>query len=290
MRSVLVAAGSLAALIYGCAPQMGDGRPADGGAVDGPFVPPGGDGCPLSAKLVYVIDQSGALSSFQPSTLTFQPLGLLKCTAQTGAKPFSMSIDRSAGAWVLYNSAELFKVSTVDAACQKTAFSSGLNGFENYGMGFVSNLAGSQDETLYIAGGPIGAPPSAAKLGSLDLTTFTVTTHGSVAGLPELTGTGDAKLWGFYPSSSMPRVVQLDRASGAELRSLPLMPLAGGAVAWAFAFWGGDFWIFLQRGTEPSTNVWRVRGADGSVTKVLDNTGRVLVGAGVSTCAPTTIL
>jgi len=59
----------------------------------------------------------------------------------------------------------------------------------------------------------------------------------------------------------------------------------GNPSAWAFAFWGGDFYIFLKRDTDNSTNVWHLTAA-GQVSKALNDTGRTIVGAGVSTCAP----
>jgi hypothetical protein len=65
-----------------------------------------------------------------------------------------------------------------------------------------------------------------------------------------------------------------------------LPQLLGNPSAWAFAFWGGDFWVFLQRDTDPSTSVYHVNGTTGSMTTALSNTSRTIVGAGVSTCAP----
>jgi len=52
---------------------------------------------------------------------------------------------------------------------------------------------------------------------------------------------------------------------------------------WAFAFWGGDFYTF----TAPSGNtvVTRYRPSDGSITQVAQMQS-IIVGAGVSTCAP----
>jgi hypothetical protein len=57
-------------------------------------------------------------------------------------------------------------------------------------------------------------------------------------------------------------------------------------MAWAFAFWGGDFWIFLQRSQDTSTTVYRFVTATQTLSTVIANTGRTIVGAGVSTCAP----
>jgi hypothetical protein len=65
--------------------------------------------------------------------------------------------------------------------------------------------------------------------------------------------------------------------------------LAGTPTAWAFAFYGGDFWVFLQRDSDNSTNVWHLDGTSGAVTEALNDTGRTIVGAGESTCVPVTI-
>jgi len=59
--------------------------------------------------------------------------------------------------------------------------------------------------------------------------------------------------------------------------------------AWAFTFWGEDFYLY----TAPSalagrtTNVTRYRPSDGSIdTGYMRDIGFRIVGAGVSTCAP----
>jgi hypothetical protein len=193
---------------------------------------------------------------------------------------------------VLYNSGELFKVSTTDASCQPTSFVPGQKGYAVFGMGFSSDSAGSSDETLFIAGGPdASAMTPTSQFGSIAFPSLTVSNKGHVTGWPELTGTGEGNLWGFFPSqTATPRVAQLDKNSGADLTSYPLAALAGQPVAWAFAHWGGDFWVFLKRDVDPSTSVYRVNGQTGAVSTAKANTGRSIVGAGVSTCAPTTIL
>lgn len=249
-----------------------------------------GDGCSDQAKLVYVVDENNTFSSFKPDTLTLTDIGTLKCPAQFGATPFSMSVDRTATAWVLYNSGEVFKVNTQTLACSKTSFAQS-NGFVNFGMGFVANMAGATDDTLFVAGGQpmTGLGTANATLATLDVSSLNVTTIGQINGWPELTGTGDAKLWGFFPDATNPRVSQLDKTSGQEGKSYPLASLSGQPMAWAFAFWGGDFWIFLQRSSDSNTHVYHLKSSDGSVSDVIDATGRTIVGAGVSTCAPITI-
>ncbi|MSP60010.1 MAG: hypothetical protein EXR72_06650 [Myxococcales bacterium] len=293
---------ALGLLVSGCTRARDDGKPAiqwrdlaapyDGGQGSGDMtitnIDPGGPGdeCTERAKLVYVVDQNNVLSSFRPDTVKFTDIGTLKCPSEQGATPFSMAVDRSATAWVLYSSGELFKVDTTTAGCKATAFAPGQQGFEQFGMGFVTDAADSETESLFIASGPgFGT----AGLARLDAKTLKVAKVSDLTGSPELTGTGDAKLWGFFPDDLKPRVAQLNKTTGAEGKTYALQKISGQPSAWAFAFWGGDFWIFLQRIGDQSTQVHHLA-ANGTLTTPLPNTGRVIVGAGVSTCAPVTIM
>ena len=54
------------------------------------------------------------------------------------------------------------------------------------------------------------------------------------------------------------------------------------------AFWGGDFWLFYEAVGDSSSTVYQVK-ADGTMSVAVKSTGRVIVGAGVSTCAPLVI-
>jgi hypothetical protein len=256
----------------------------DGGA--------GGD-CSDAAKLVYLVDENNDFLSFNPGTLTFTKIGTLDCpTSDFTATPFSMGVDRTPTAWVLYNNGQLFKVSTTDASCQPTSFSAPA-GLGNFGMGFASNSMGSSDETLFIAGGPVGASAgsSTSTFATLSFPNLATSTKGTVQGWPELTGTGDGALWGFFPSATdIPRVAQLDKGSGADGTVFHLPSLSGMPMAWAFAQWGGSYWIFLMKDFDSSTTVYKVDGQSGALTTAKANTGRTIVGAGVSTCAPTMIL
>jgi hypothetical protein len=269
--------------------KRGNGGGDGGGGGGADLTGGGGDGCSDEAKLVYVVDQQNRFASFAPNLLQFQDLGVLACPASFGATPFSMAVDRSATAWVLYSSGELFRVDAKTVTCQASSFAQS-SGFANFGMGFSSDAAGSDAETLFIAGGGVGsAGVGSSKFATLDLSSMTASVRGTISLWPELTGTGAAELWGFFPSATTPKVAQLDKATGADLQTLPAGTLAGTPTAWAFAFWGGDFWIFLMRGAETSTTVYRMK-SDGSVATVLPNTGRTIVGAGVSTCAPIAIM
>jgi hypothetical protein len=262
----------------------------------------GNNGCSDAAKLVYVIDEDGTLYSFTPNQSDvkkslFTAIGQLNCPTGGGFgiqySPFSMSVDRNAVAWVEYTEQsdaapnQLFQVSTSNAACTATHFAGGQTGFEHFGMGFVSNSALSNDETLFIAGTPsVGMGNSS--LGTLDLSTFAIANvaNDKVQGDPELTGTGLAELWGFYPDAQKPRIAKLDKQSGAESNTIMLGPMvAGVGRAWAFAFWGGDFWVFLQKKDDATTTVYHATPA--GLKDSWPTPDKHIVGAGVSTCAPT---
>ena len=247
--------------------------------------------CLDAAKLVYVVDESYQFSSFDPSTLTFNNLGMLDCPGTTGDTPFSMAVDRAAQAWVLYQSGKVFKVDTTNnIKCTATTFQMGQDGFEQFGMGFAADDVNSDSETLFIAGGSAQDIGSGSSMfGSIGFPSMKVSSIGSVDGWPELTGTGDAKLWGFYPDTTPPKVSQIEKTSGKSLMTFPASSLQGTPEAWAFAFWGGDFWIFLKRDVDSSTTVYQLKQSDGSIKAVKSNTGRKIVGAGVSTCAPVTV-
>jgi hypothetical protein len=273
------------ALIAACGPGGRDTTDAGGGG--------GGDGgsqddCSDAARSVYVVDSNNKFSRFEPSTKTFVDLGNLSCPAQFLATPFSMGVDRDAVAWVLYSSGELFRVDTATLQCTKSTWTS-QGGLSLFGMGFSTTTVGGTTDALFVAGGS-SPTATASTLATLSTQTFTAQTLGTVQGWPELTGTGNAELWGWFPDASAPRVEQINKGNGAAVKTLPLPSLAGEPAAWAFAFWGGDFWIFLMRGNELSTTVYQIDGTTGAVKGSTPAPGRTIVGAGVSTCAPVVIL
>jgi hypothetical protein len=214
-----------------------------------------------------------------------------------------MSVDRTGTAWIEYvdqthfffQGAEMFQVSTKDASCTATTYqgTQGVRqGMDQFGSGFVSDAPGSDQETLYIAGGP-ATDTSQNWMGTFSTTNLTIVKGSMIAGRLELTGNGKAELWGFFPDlkpgDQMARISKLDKTGGTESSTIMLESSIGGstATAWAFAFYGGDFWVFLQKTGESSSSVYYVKSSDGSVQHWVAP-GRTIVGAGVSTCAPTT--
>jgi hypothetical protein len=207
-----------------------------------------------------------------------------------------MSVDRDGTAWVLYTSGDIFHVDVTNASCTASGFVKGQDSgyWKLFGMGFVADAPGSNDETLYISGGPVDASGS-GDLGAIDKTTMQITRIGSLPSSeysPELTGTGDAELFGYFPGTSSTSVAEIVKTSAMTGQSWGLSPLSGTVRAWAFAHWGGKFYIFITTtdvlGLNDTAQVVLLDPMTGnnSVISGLEDTGKIVVGAGVSTCAP----
>jgi hypothetical protein len=263
--------------------------------------------------LIYVVDDDNNLLSFDPrnvgtATNPFSMIGRLNCPAGTAldgsgpATPFSMAIDRDATAWVLYSSGRIFNVSTQNAACTATSFTAQQNvggqQWDLFGMGYVTDTAGGDTEKLWIGGGDADASVGGS-LGWLTPGSLTVNRVGALPtnaeNSPELTGLGDATLWGFYPGVTNAFVQQIDKTTGGGMGpQLTITNGLGGQVrAWAFAQWGGKFYIFVttQQGLLGTLNstVRSIDRASGVSMTLMENLPNIIVGAGVSTCAPVII-
>ncbi|MBX3229098.1 MAG: hypothetical protein KIT84_02070 [Labilithrix sp.] len=260
---------------------------------------PTDDDCSEASKLVYVLSSSYDLLSLTPSTGTFALIGHLDC-ADT-MTPNSMAVDRSGTAWVNYASGNLFKVSTKDASCEKTTYKK-QGGFTRFGMAFASDAAGSDAETLFING--IGDSFVSSKghgLFKVDQQTLKLEEIGdfsdSLKEQPaELTGRGDGKLFGFFTTKPHATLAEIDKATGATSNVKSLTGVSTGE-AWAFSYWGGDFWFYTAAlGAKASTVTRLATSGDGKISKVTTNADDIakantdgkflIVGAGVSTCAP----
>lgn len=245
------------------------------------------------AQLIYVVDSANDLRSFDPRLLPrdpFRKIGRLSCNGRRG--PYSMSVDRHGIAWIIYDDGELFKVSILDATCDRVPYDAGPSEFHRFGMGFVTDTPGGTTEKLFLS-----ADDGSRALGSIDtargllpvrIGTLTAATDRS----PELTGTSEARLFGFYPVRGQPSFVQeIDRTSGAGTgKRWPLGTTPLGEVnAWAFAQWAGVFYVFVttyDESFELDSTVRAVDRATGSYRVVLDHLPYRITGAGVSTCAP----
>lgn len=257
----------------------------------------GSDSCPERAKIVYVVTATKQLLSFTPDKLKFELVGTLACPGTGSGQPFSMAVDRLANAWVLYSTvlgsgAGVFKVSTLDASCQPTSYQNAALGFDLFGMGFSADQPALPAEHLWIAGTK-GSQFStgSCKLGTLNTATMQPAVVGPLPasyGCPDLTGNGNAELYGFFPNASPPAIGMVNKATGQIAKSWPLPAQAfSNTEAWAFAQWGGLLWLFFKSYSAPSSSVWTLDPASGKSAMVVGSTGYKIVGAGVSSCAPT---
>jgi hypothetical protein len=275
-------------------------KPAGGDAGTGLYLAPANDAAPAASdcsdasKLVYVIaDQTNVMYSFAPDTLVFTPLGVPKC--QTAASVNSMAVDRSGYAWINYDDGSIWKVDTSTMACTATTFMSGQAGFSpNLSMGFSSDTSGSIAETLFVADNTgddttIADGKGAARvdLGTMTLTPLGGPFTGQVAGWRgELTGTGDARLFGFFTTTPA-YLAEIQKANGTTPVAAVLPGVDATMGGYAFSFWGGKFW-FYTASTTPTSSVTMYDPATLQTQVVLSDIGFVIVGAGVSTCAPLT--
>jgi hypothetical protein len=270
-----------------------------GGSSSGSFGDGGGSGSSgggsdctgQAADYVYVLSAENDLYSFAPDKKVFTKIGPLGCN--TSLSPNSMAVDRSATAYVNYvadddSTGQIFQVSTTDASCTGPVMTL-PTGWERVGMGYSTNNAGSTAETLYVAGvgGGMG-------LGLVDFGIKTVGPigpfTGSLAGQnAELTGTGDGRLYGFFTTAPV-EVAEITKTNGSTQTPVPM---TGVQVPndWAFSFWGGHFYLYTSQGqgSGNGSNVTDYDPTGGTVnTTFMTAIGFDIVGAGVSTCAPTT--
>jgi hypothetical protein len=245
--------------------------------------------CEEGASLVYVVSQEGDLYSFRPDAGEFSRIGALHCPTRGYATPHSMAVDRSATAWVNYTDGSLYRVSTKDARCARTDFEPGQHGFGRFGMAFASTGDDLSRESLFVWGS-YDYGDDGRGLATIDTHTLRLQPVGDANDRlhfleAELTGTGDGRLYGFFATGRAATLAGIDVKTGAARDPRPLPGVRTGS-AWAFSFWGGDFYFFWAPGGA-SSRVSRLSGSDGSVNEVLHDVGFRIVGAGVSTCAPT---
>jgi hypothetical protein len=150
-------------------------------------------------------------------------------------------------------------------------------------MGFALDGPDSPRETLYVdsqAGGGL------AKIDPVKQELTTIASFGNDANLAgqsaELAGTGTGKLFGAFVTAPF-RIAEIDKANANILSDKPVGSMVQ-TGAWAFSLWRGDFYVY---GASPGANstVTRFKPGDGSVEAYMQDTGFVVVGANVSTCA-----
>jgi len=294
--------GTVGDMIEACASGCWEGTCGGGGGDSG-------ESCGTEGNdLIYVVDRNYRLLSFDPRQLDsggepFALIGQLDCPAAAPwpdwggggqATPFSMSVDREGMAWVLYTSGEIFKVSIQDASCSESGFQRGQEGFQLFGMGFTSDAEGSDQEALFIAGGD-ASQDHIGDLGRVATGSMSVSMVGGLPDSeypPELTGTGNGELYAYFPGRSDSWVARLAKSSADMEQSWAMASISGQPRGWAFAHWGGKFYVFISTqstwgGIQSKVKV--LDPATGSEEVAISDSRYVVVGAGVSTCAPVVV-
>lgn len=257
---------------------LGDGGGSSSGG--------GGSGCASGAEFVYVVDVTGIIYQFNPPTLAFTKVGTVSCA---GSSFFSMAVDRNAVAWVLTQSGTIAKYDINAKTCAPTSYKAGQQGFQTFGMGFASDTAGGTAETLFVTDDDLTLPSANKGLARIDTSALTLTPVAQYDQLKgteaELTGTGDGRLFGAFEGSPY-TVAEIDKTTGHIVSVAPQSGInyAPSSSSLAFAFWGGDFYLFVGPGG--TTDVFHYQPSAHTTTNV-ETVQFEIVGAGVSTCAPT---
>lgn len=278
-----------------------------GGTGDGPGEPPAdagadapalaGEGgvpvadCSDGTDLVWLVSDDNTLHTFDPRAVAFARKGTLACPSG-GARATSMAVDRHGVAYVRHSDGSVWRVDTRSLACTPFELAPPQDGFAQFGMGFSTETAGGVNERLFLA------DSGGRGLARLDTATGRVEPVGAFDGAftgkaAELTGTGDGKLYGLFVTVPM-QIAPVSKGTGEVGAPLPLADVYAGD-AWAFAFHSDAFWVFTHsKGGVPGapaaqggSDLTRVDRGTGRVEVLRQKIGFRVVGAGVSTCAPT---
>jgi hypothetical protein len=240
--------------------------------------PPPEDDCTETSDLIYTVDKNTQnMYLFDPNSSSFSMLGALPCDDWGWeGDPGSMGVSRNGYAYVRYSGGLLYEVDVTDLSCEESNFSS--HNFGAYGMGYATDHGNTWQDQLYIA--------NSDTVASLNVQTGQYTTIGYMPSQSELTGNANGELWAFLPLEQPAKLVQLDKNNGNIVESISINSFSLQDLdTFAFAYWGGDFYLFVRLYGQ-STNVYKVE-RNGTQTLVLEDSGLNIVGAGVSTCAPT---
>jgi hypothetical protein len=220
-----------------------------------------------------------------------------------------MAIDEKATAYVAMFDGNLFSVDTANAHCKPTTYAIEQQQRRIYDMAFVR---GSSSETLYAStsccysGGNVTVTDhGGGGLTKLSLPSFGLSLVGDftneLQGYPAaLAGTGDGRLFAFVPNvatttdaglKAVPTIALVDLSqTGTAPTPNPIAldgTKVGGGAAFAFSFWGGDFWFYSAASLTSASTVTRYRfGTNKTYAQVVSDTGMTIIGAGVSSCAP----
>ncbi len=254
-------------------------------------------GCPCApgTDLIYVLSDSGEIWSFDPEDLYFKRIAEVSCGGFSST--FSMGVSRKARAWIQYQHGDLYTVDLNDPGdpidCLDPGFEHGHPKFPNFGMAFVANSVFDTCDKLHAhtAIGPAIIGPDVGALGVIDPFSLELEELAPIDyAWGELTGTSTGRLFA-YQGSAPPLLNEYDKETGELLDTLALPGLTSDS-AFAFAWWGGDFYLFHDPNDfGDSSDVWHLDydesdGNGQALTKIVSPAPVRIVGAGVSTCVP----
>jgi hypothetical protein len=152
--------------------------------------------------------------------------------------------------------------------------------FGSFGMGYATDSATTWHDQLYVA--------NAAEIHALDTDTWQRTRVTSLSSMAtELTGNAAGQLWALAlrPGAGQATLNRIDQHSGQVAGSVRLsqLPDMFEMDTFALAAWGGYLYAFFSFGG--GSEVWQIN-ASGQMSRVVNDLGINVVGAGVSTCAP----
>ncbi|WP_434046136.1 MULTISPECIES: hypothetical protein [Sorangium] len=285
---------------------------AGGGPGRGVWSPPPVSSAPgpcsdLTAHHIYAVTPGAELFSFHPASSELRLIGELDCpithddgTLAPNVWPVSMAVDRSGFGWILDVNGYVVRLDIATGRCEQTSFRKApVDIFRHFGMAFVSDGVPGR-ETLYVREALLNGKTEEGAvrvLGVFDTQGHTVTlVGGGAGGDADLTGTGDGRLFGFVRGAPGETAFLSDytKTTGATRSQTPLPGLAiHEGASWAFATWGGDFWLFLSNpdadgSIASSVHRWSPS-SDAPPVLVRDDLPARIIGAGVSTCAPTEV-
>jgi hypothetical protein len=279
----------------------GGTSPADTGADTGPslLLDVGNDTPPVGCDsevgdFIYLLDVDAGLHRIAPGSLEVESLGPLACDGASSA--MALTVDRNGMLWAMMVDDQgyrgIYTVDPISLACSPTDFVDPIA--ENIGvnsLAFVADAPDSETESLYI-GANVGGSfdfEIPLSLGRVDLDTMDMEIVGTAAIVPtgyyqiaDLTGTGDSRLFGFFPGD-VAVIAELDESS-SSLVSDEILDFGVGSP-WAFAQWAGRLWLFSSSGN-PGSDIRAWDPITGDVEEIHPGIGVDVVGAAVSTCAP----
>jgi hypothetical protein len=241
--------------------------------------------CADNTELIYTLSDEGELWSYDPVFDAWEFISVPDCGASFN--PFSMAVKRDGTAWMLnWADSGLYRTNVNDPSgtCgQLAGFAANQQGFDVFGMAFVSNSPQDPCEQLYLYNGDWNSPDGRLARVYPEGSPLLVQLIGDTNDfLSELTGNSNGRMFAFSYGST-PELVEWRKSDATELQRTTL-PF-GNNGAWAFATWDGDFYFFTDEGAGGSTVTHYDFTGSGTFTERAPAPATML-GAGVSTCAP----